>query len=146
VEPYSFTTTIEEPPPDMRWLVGRTIAKVSKDNCSWDFLLDDGSCIGTESPWRLVTADGIVVTSEDDGQPFGLGVPVGAAERVMKTVEATAIVEFEVRKGSGDLVLRFPGNVSVEFLNLSCGYEGWQTVHGQQRVICFGGGRLAECR
>jgi hypothetical protein len=146
MESYSFTTIIEEPPPDMSWLIGRTIAKVVKDNCMWSFLLDDGSCVGTDSPWRLVMADGVVVTSEDDGHPFGLGAPVSAVERVMGTVAGRAIIEFEVRKGTCDLILRLPGEVWIEFLNLSCGYEAWGTRHGEQNIVCYGGGRLMEYR
>jgi hypothetical protein len=129
---------------DMTWLVGRTIKKVEKIDYSWFFVLDDGSSIGTESPWRLITANEIVVTSEDDGHPFGLPVPVNAAERVTKAIVQNPVSRFELREGSSDLVLRFAGDAAIEFLNLSCGYEGWRTVHGQQQMICLGGGRLGE--
>jgi hypothetical protein len=143
MESYSFTTIIEEPPPDMQWLVGRKIVNAEKVDFSWFFSRDDGSSIATESPWRLITAVGIAVTSEDDGHPFGLGTPVSAADRVMSAVAGQASCGFEVRKGSGDLVVRFPGDVWIEFLNMSCGYDGWRTVHGQQELVCLGGGRLA---
>jgi len=127
----------------MTWLVGRTLRSVEKIDYSWCFVLDDGSSIATESPWRLVAAKGIVVTSEDDGHPFGLLAPVNAVDRVTNTVGHNPINRFELREGTGDLVLHFAGDASIEFLNLSCGYEGWRTVHGQQEVICMGGGRLA---
>ncbi len=84
--------------PDMTWLVGRTIKNVEKQDYSWFFVLDDGSSIGTESPWRLITAAGIVVTSEDDGHPFGLPAPVNAADRVTTTVGHEPIDRLRVER------------------------------------------------
>jgi hypothetical protein len=139
-----YTTIQDEPKPDMTWLIGRTIKNVEKVDYSWFFVLDDGSSIGTESPWRLVTVNGIVVTSEDHGHPFGLPVPVNAAERIIKTIAQCPVSRFELRNDTSDLVLHFVNDVLLEFLNLSCGYEGWRTVHGQQEVICMGGGGFTE--
>jgi hypothetical protein len=145
MEPYRHTTVIQDRSKlDMTWLVGRIIEKCEKIDYSWFFILDDGSSIGTESPWRLVTANGIVVASEDDGHPFGLPAPVNAVDRVTNTVGHNPIRRFELREGTSDLVLHFAGDAVIEFLNLSCGYEGWRTVHGQQEIICMGGGKLAK--
>ena len=72
MESDSHTTILNERTPHMTWLIGRTIKQVEKIDGSWCFVLDDASSIGTESPWRLVASGGIVVTSEDDGHPFGL--------------------------------------------------------------------------
>ena len=143
---YIYTTIYDDPKPDMGWLVGRRIISVEKTDCSWFFVLDDGSSIGTESLWRLVADNKIVVTSEDHGHPFGLPAPVDAVERAMKTVGQNPISRFELRDATSDLVLHFANDASIEFLNLSCGYESWRTVHEQQEVICMGGGKLAEIR
>lgn len=78
MDSYSYTTIQAQVPPDMTWLIGRTINKVEKLDYSWFFVLNDGGSIATESPWRLVTSQGIVVTSEDHGHPFGLPAPVNA--------------------------------------------------------------------
>jgi hypothetical protein len=128
----------------MSWLVGRTIKKVEKTDYTWCFVLDDGSTIGTESPWRLITAEGIVVTSEDDGHLFGLPAPVNAGDRVTTTVGHNPITRIELREGANDLLLHFATEATIEFLTLSCGYEGWRMVHGQHEVICMGGGGLAD--
>jgi hypothetical protein len=145
MESYSHTTIVADKSKlDMTWLLGRTISKVEKLDYSWFFVLDDGGSIGTESPWRLVTADGIVVTSEDDGHLFGLAVPLNAAETLTKTVAQRRVGRFELREGTNDLVLHFTNNVVIEFLNLSCGYDGWRTRHGKHEVFCLGGGRLGE--
>jgi len=130
--------------PDLTWLVGRTLTKVQKDDYTWSFILDDGSGMFTEDTWRLIVAEGIAVTSEDDGHKFGLPAPVNAAERVTDTIGEKPIARFELRNRTNDLVLHFAGDVSIEFLNLSCGYDGWRTAHGQHEIICQGGGRLTE--
>ncbi len=145
--PYVYTTVIQDwSKLDMNWLVGRTIKKVEKIDYSWFFVLDDGSSIGTESPWRLSTADGIVVTSEDDGYPAGSPDAVSAVERVIKTVARSPISGFELRERTSDLVLHFACDAAIDFLSLSCMYDGWRTVHGQHEVFCLGGGRLGEPR
>ena len=70
--------------------------------------------------------------------------PVNAADRVSTTVGQSPISRFELREGTSDLVLWFANNARIEFLNLSCGYEGWRTLHGQHEVICVGGGGFTE--
>jgi hypothetical protein len=130
--------------PDMTWLIGLRLKELEKKDYSWFFLLDDGSTISTESPWRLLTAKKIAVTSEDDGHSFGLLIPVNAASRVMEAVGLNPICSWELKEATGDLVLHFPGKTAIEFLNLSCGYDGWRTCHGTQEVFCLGGGRFAE--
>jgi hypothetical protein len=141
---YSTTTTQDKVRLDLAWLIGRSIKEVGKQDYTWFFIFDDGSSIGTESLWRLVTARGIVVASEDDGHPFGLPVPVSAAERVTQTVAQSPIKQFDLRDRTSDLVLHFANDAAIEFLNTSCGYECWRTVHGQHEVWCQGGGGLTE--
>ena len=130
--------------PDLTWLVGRKIEKVEKENYSWCFMLDDRSCIATESPWRLTMADKIMVTSNDHGHFFGLSVPVDAATRAMQIVTGDPICSYELKKCTSDLVLYFTNGAIIELLNLSCGYEAWRTVHGAQEIICMGGGSISE--
>jgi len=144
MESDNYATIQDVPKPDMTWLIGRTIIEVEKSDYSWCFILDDGSRISTESAWRLVTAKGIVVTSEDHGHPFGLPVPVNAAERVTETVAQNPVSGFELRERTTDLVIHFANDASIEFMNISCGYESWRTVHGEQEVICMGGGGFTE--
>lgn len=128
----------------MTWLLGRRVEDVEKTDYTWCFVLDDGSIVATESPWRLITAKGITVTSEDNGHPFGLPAPVNAAQRVKDAVGQIPISRFELRDKTSDLILHFSDNTAIEFLNLSCGYEGWRTTHGPQELICMGGGRVTE--
>jgi hypothetical protein len=122
--------------------VGRRIEAVEKKDYSWFFSFDDGS-IATESFWRLITTHGVVVTSEDHGQKFGLPAPVDAAEVIKKEVGGKVVDQFILDEQTGDLSLHC-GDKTLQFLTTSSGYEGWRALHGSQQVICGCGGSLTE--
>lgn len=132
----------EEMSPNLTWLVGKRLKDAAKQDYTWSFTFFDGGWIGTESGWRLVTADGIAVTAEDHGHVFGLPSPVDAGARVQLAVEGKKIRAVRIADRTSDLILEFEEGVSLEFLNLSCGYESWHTQHDSEEVICQGGGQL----
>lgn len=129
--------------PNLTWLVGKRLKEAAKQDYTWSFTFPDGGWIVTESGWRLVTADGIAVTSEDHGHVFGLPSPVDAGSRVHLAVGAKKIEAIRIADRTSDLILEFEDGVSLEFLNLSCGYESWRAQHDSEEVICMGGGQLA---
>jgi hypothetical protein len=130
-------------PPELAWLVGRTVTRIEKVDYTWFFKFDDDSSIATEGSWRLISVSRIAVTSEDHGHPFGLPAPVDAAQITMLEVGGKVIERFEVDERTGDLSLFFgETGAVVQFLQLSCGYENWRTHHGSQDVFCTGGGSL----
>ncbi len=130
-------------PAELAWLVGRRLVQVAKIDYSWRFTLTDGGIIMTESGWRLVTQKGIEVASEDHGQIFGLKEPVDASARVIAAINGKKILAVTITERTSDLSLRFDEQVTLEFLNLSCGYESWRAKQGAAEVICMGGGQLA---
>jgi|SRR5213594_1783690 len=73
-------------------LVGQTLRSVEKKDYSWFFAFADEISIGTESPWRFLTVDGIVVTSENHEHQFGLPAPIDAAKRVLAGVSGKSVV------------------------------------------------------
>jgi hypothetical protein len=126
---------------------GATIAGVEPWEFGWTFRFSNGARITTQSIWRALTAQGIAVTSEDHQQRFGLPEPVDAGQRAISTltgqVNATALVSI-----TGDLRVSFESGCSLEFLNTSTGYEGWQLagLDGKGKafnIIALGGGELA---
>jgi len=121
-------------------LIGQAITSVNKKDFSWFFVFDNGDQIVTESPWRLVTDQGIVVTSEDHEQSFGLPLPVDATESVKATLGSTPITDIHDDTKTGDLFIRFSGGRHLQFLQLSSGYEGWRLRIGDCEFICKGGG------
>jgi len=131
--------------PDITWLMGRRLAAIEKMDWSWFFRLDDGSVIAPESTWRVVTPQGVVVTSEDHDQQFGLPAPVDAAAVAGKAIGGLTVTACNLDWRTGDLSLEF-GSISLQFLCLSGGYESWRITHGTQDLFCTGGGKIAEFR
>lgn len=128
---------------DLTWLVGKKLEKSEKKDYSWFFTFSEDGSIATESPWRLITNEGVRVTSEDHDQLFGLKEPVDATVRVLAATTGKKVLAYRVAERSSDLIVTFENGVHIEFLNLSCGYEAWRTSHPSGEVICLGGGKLA---
>ena len=118
---------------DLDWLIGRRLRNVYKKDYSWFVTLDDGGSIGTEGAWRLVTAEGVFVTSEDHGHLFGLKTPVDACQRATAQIGKRPIERYEVDARTGDLSLSFGNATTVQFLQLSCGYENCARVMRRAR-------------
>jgi len=127
---------------DLGWLTGERLVEVVKRDHSWAFIFSGGGCIATEQAWRLVTNEGVAVASEDHGQPFGLLTPVDASARVLSASKEQQVSAVRVVDQTGDLSVFFGSATRVEFLTLSCGYEGWRVTHGSSELICLGGGAL----
>jgi len=85
----------------------------------------------------------VVVTSEDHGHQFGLPSPVDAAEVVRQKIADSVVDRFEIDERSGDFSLSFKNGVTLQFITLSGGFEGWRMVHPDLFLICLGGGELA---
>jgi hypothetical protein len=128
---------------DLTWLLGKQLVDAAKKDYSWSFIFSDGGSVVTESAWRLVTKEGIGVASEDHGHTFGLKGPVDASAHVLAATKEKKILEVRITERTSDLLVLFEQDVSLEFLNLSCGYESWRAGHGSEEVICMGGGQLA---
>ncbi len=125
-------------------LRGQFIASIEKKDFTWFFNFSGNDVIATESPWRLVTPSGIIVTSEDHDQQFGLPAPVDAGGRVTEELGSDMISDLSHDQQTGDLFLRYSGDRYLQFLQLSCGYEAWRLYMGDIEYICMGGGEFAS--
>jgi hypothetical protein len=130
-------------PADFSWLIGKRLVEGFKKDFTWFFGFTGSGRIWTESSWRFVRSEHIYVTSEDDGQLFGLKEPINAALRVLDATRDAKILECRVALRTSDLQLDFEGNCRLEFLTMSSGYESWRTENASQSVYCTGGGNLA---
>jgi hypothetical protein len=128
---------------DFKLFVGALLRSVEKKDYSWFFAFGDPLRIVTESPWRFITPEGIIVTSEDHGQQFGLPQPVDAGERVMSRLTALQVQSVSCDPKTGDLCVSFADKLYLQFLQISCGYESWRTITEQGESICMGGGEIA---
>src|SRR5581483_11138755 len=69
----------------------------------WLLVLDEDVCLAIACLWRLVEDGQIGVTSQDDGQQFGLPARVDAAAEVNHRLAGARVEAVELRKGILDL-------------------------------------------
>jgi hypothetical protein len=68
---------------------------------------------------------------------------VDAGACVLAATKEKKILQVRVAERTSDLLMLFEQDVSLEFLNLSCGYESWRAGRSSEEVISMGGGQLA---
>src|SRR4051794_15385743 len=88
------------------YLVGRKLESIERFGFSWQFQFGSGITLTVEAGWRFVTDEGIEVTSEDDGQKFGLPAPVEAAALGMSVVRDKSVTEVQITPYA-DLIISF---------------------------------------
>jgi hypothetical protein len=106
-------------------LLGATLSRIEKQSFSWTFHFGDAVHLNVEAPWRVLSKDSILVTSEDDGQTFGLATPVDALATIRQLLENRRVTFVGVDAASSDLRLRFDNEVVLQIVNLSSGFECW---------------------
>ena len=125
-------------------LAGRRLTAVTKREFDWAFTFDaPGSGLGVASLWRIVSESGIALTSEDDGQKFGLPEAVDGEREAKCLLSGKAVQRISIRPDTGDITIHFSDGTTLEALNTSAGYESWEIGIDGLRVIGVGGGQLA---
>ncbi len=129
--------------PDVTALIGHALRSVEQRDYSWFFVFGDDMSVATEAPWRFITTDRILVTSEDHGHQFGLPAPVDAGARVMSRMDGLRISAAAVHNITGDFTVYFGQEIYLQFLQMSCGYESWRLYIRGAATVCMGGGEIA---
>lgn len=129
---------------DLSWVLGRRIATVTFHEPElWRFGFDGGGVITAECPWRVLSAGRIVVSSDDHQQRFGLQVAIDAGARATQLLSDKKVNGAEVKAGTLDLLLDCEGDIRLELVPISSGYESWQITDPLgQMTIAMGGGNL----
>jgi hypothetical protein len=100
--------------------------------------------VRADCPWRVIRDGGIVLSSEDHGQQYGLPAPVDAEAECRRLIGGAVVAAAEVRDETRDFVIRFASGTRLELVPLSSGYESWQLGGpGGSLVVSQGGGQLA---
>ncbi len=81
--------------------------------------------LSTQSQWRLLSQEAILLTSEDDGQQYGLPKPVDAQASVRELLKDRIVSKVNVDQVSADFSIRFDNGTILQIVNLSSGYEAW---------------------
>ena len=131
-------------PVDLSWMVGKHITVSFSEFSTWVFSFGDSLGISVDCPWRLLEHGRIVISGDDHRQQFGLPAPVDAAERASSLLNDKVIRLVEVREGTADLLIDFDGNIRLEIIPFSSGYESWQvSAPTGKHIVAQGGGQLS---
>jgi hypothetical protein len=90
--------------------------------------------LSTQSQWRLLSPNAILLTSEDDGQQYGLPKPVNAVASIRELLENRVVAKAEVEQASADFTIYFDNATVLQIVNLSSGYEAW-TLNSEGNFI-----------
>jgi hypothetical protein len=115
-------------------MIGERLESVKKLNYDWDLRFDAGSSIMFQSVWRLVSDTAIEVTSEDEGQQFGLKTPVDAVAQLKAKIGDKCVSDVRIDGVTSDLTLHFGQHLRLEVVSTSSGYEAW-SLHAKEVQI-----------
>lgn len=126
---------------DLSWMIGCLITNVTFHEPSrWTFSLGKDRSLSVECLWRLVTAQGTAVTSEDHNQRFGLPAPVDAASECLTLLATSLISSVCLDEMTADLALILGGDLRLEIVTTSSAYENWQ-LHDPNGANYVAGGK-----
>lgn len=110
---------------------------------SWRFEFEGRTTLDVRCPWRIVAGGRIAFGNGDHGQQFGLPKPLDGKHEAERLLVAP-VAKVSVREQTADLILELEGDIALEVLNSSSGYEGWEcsTTDGLL-AIAMGGGELS---
>lgn len=119
-------------------LEGLVVSKIEKlPPDYWVFQFGNGVALSTQSQWRLLSKDAILLTSEDDGQQYGLPEPVDSEARIRELLRGRAVSKVEVDQASADFTISFDNETVLQIVNLSSGYEAW-TLNSEGDFLMVG--------
>ncbi len=92
--------------------------------------------LSTESQWRVLSREAILLTSGDDGQQYGLPKPVDAEASVRELLQDCVVAKVDVEQASADFTIHFDNGTILQIVNLSSGYEAWTlTLEGDFMMV-----------
>ena len=115
-------------------MIGERLESVKRLDYGWDLRFDAGSSLMFQSVWRLVSDAAIEVTSEDDGQQFGLKTPIDAAAKLKAKIGDKRVSDVRIDGVTSDLTLHFGQHLRLEVVSTSSGYEAW-SLHAKEVQI-----------
>jgi hypothetical protein len=127
---------------ELAWLIGHRFQSLTRREFDWLIIFGDNVSLVVACLWRLVEDGRIRVTSQDDGQQFGLPAPVDAEAEVNRRLEQASVRGVELREGTLDLEVQFSTGHSLHVIPDSSGYEAWNLSAGSRLFIATGGGEL----
>ena len=118
----------------MKNLIGARLESAQRLDHDWDLRFEAGTSLMFQSLWRLVSEAAIEVTSEDDGQQFGLKTPVDAVAQLKAKIGDKRISDVRIDAATSDLTFHFGQSLRLEVISTSSGYEAW-SLHVKEALI-----------
>ena len=126
----------------LSWLTHHRFESLGRRDYQWVFSFDDQTHLVVSCLWRLIEAGRVRITSEDEGQTFGLPTPFDAAAEVNSRLAGACLSLVDLRRRTLDLELHFADGHIIQIIADSSGYEAWQVNSHQKEFIATGGGEL----
>jgi hypothetical protein len=126
----------------LAWLVGCQLKSFIAREYDWVLTFDGEKRLVIECMWRVLDVGRIRLTSQDDGQRFGLSSPINAANEADRLIAGASIEKVILHDGTLDLDLSFSNGRAIQVIPTSSGYEAWNASDGQRQFIAGGGGDL----
>ena len=128
---------------DISWMVGQEIQIITYGEFeNWWFNFTNGGILHAGTPWRLVVAGRIKLSSVDHGQWFGLPAPVDAEAQLRSLLSGRKVQSAEVRDDTHDILIPFESGERLEIVALSSGYEIWDFKAPNGDWTYAGGGKI----
>ena len=129
---------------DLTWLIGLPVGEVSYlEPTLWRFFFGPQNHIGVECLWRVIKGGRVVLTREDHGQLFGLPTALDAVQRAAVLLSGVEVTAIQLREATADILIDFGGNLRLEVIPDSSGYESWQVyAPGGVCFVAQGGGQI----
>jgi hypothetical protein len=122
------------------WLIGLACTGVSPSTEHSSAFRFGNATLVVESLWRISRDGRLRRTSNDNGQRFGHQTAVDANSEATELLAGRRIAEVRVEPLRGDVVIRFDGEVILEVITDSAGYEAWTlSAPGRSLVAASGG-------
>ena len=117
-------------------LAGHTV-RIGRQDHSWIFQFAAGLNIRVESSWRIRNKERILLTDGDDGQQFGLPARIDAEAAANDLLQGLEVQAIDEDGSTADLVIRFTGDLMLEVITNSSGYESW-TAYVESELAAVG--------
>lgn len=131
---------------DLTWMVGRVVSEVSPvEPTFWFFRFDPDAGISVYCLWRFLENERIILTSDDHGHQFGLPAPVDVVARTKELLSGLHVTAVRLREATGDMLIDFTGNLRLEIIPTSSGYESWLLCDPSgTSYVAQGGGQICK--
>jgi len=124
---FILTSAVDYKDIDLSWMTRRVITEVSfYDPAMWSFIFGPDVYIQVECLWRIVEHGRVVLTNQDHGHKFGLPAPMDAVAMSTELLAGRSISAVQLRDATADIVIEFSGDLRLEIIPISAGYERWQ--------------------